>query len=59
MWLSWLRTQHSVSEDVGSIRDLDQWVKAQIQHCLAREFPCAIDAAILKKGKNKNKKQQP
>ena len=27
LWLSRLRTQHSVSEDVGSIPGLPQWVK--------------------------------
>ena len=27
MWLSRLRTQHSVSEDVGLIPGLAQWVK--------------------------------
>ena len=26
-WLSWLRTQHSLHEDVGSVPDLAQWVK--------------------------------
>ena len=28
LWLSRLRTQHSVHEDVGSIPGLTQWVKA-------------------------------
>ena len=27
LWLSGLRTQHSVHEDVGLIRGLTQWVK--------------------------------
>ena len=27
LWLSWLRTQHSVHEDVGLIPGLTQWVK--------------------------------
>ena len=27
MWLNGIRTQHSVSEDVGSIPGLAQWVK--------------------------------
>ena len=27
LWLSGLRTQHSVHEDVGSIAGLNQWVK--------------------------------
>ena len=27
MWLSWLRTQQSIPEDVGSIPGLTQWAK--------------------------------
>ena len=36
LWVSWLRTRHSVCEDVGLISDLTQWVKDSVlPHAMA------------------------